>query len=80
MIKKSLEEQKMRRISITQITLISVNCLWRKDNNRDSLREHIRKNGLLEPVVVTKSNKGFIILSGYPRYQCLVELGRKTIK
>lgn len=45
----------------------------------NELKESIEKNGLLQPIIVKKSVKGYYIIAGERRYRAFELLGRKEI-
>lgn len=50
-----------------------------KQEKIDELKKSIEKNGLLQPIVVKKTIKGYYIIAGERRFRAFEQLERKTI-
>ncbi len=46
----------------------------------DELANSIKENGLIQPIAVVKTDKGYMIISGERRYRACQSIGLKTIK
>jgi len=54
----------------------------RKDYNPEkitALAESIKEKGLIQPIIVKQSGKGYLIVAGHRRYKAFKQLGRETI-
>lgn len=54
----------------------------RKDFDDDAIKElaeSIKNHGLLEPILLTKSDNGYMIVAGERRYRAMLSLGRVSI-
>ncbi|MCK5096881.1 MAG: ParB N-terminal domain-containing protein, partial [Desulfobacteraceae bacterium] len=67
--------EKEQYISVDKIDLTDNSYRISTDNNISKLLDSIQANGLINPVIVKKSNDNFIVISGYKRVMAIKEIG-----
>lgn len=72
----------IRKINLSEISPSENQPREDKDINVDALANSLKKDGLLQPIVVTKadSSSGYMIIAGERRYRAATSLGWKEIE
>jgi ParB family chromosome partitioning protein len=72
----------IRKINLSEISPSENQPREDKDINVDSLASSLKKDGLLQPIVVTKADtsSGYMIIAGERRYRAATSLGWKEIE
>lgn len=71
--------------TVKEISLTAINediNQPRKDFNPEkitALAESIKEKGLIQPIIVKQSGKGYLIVAGHRRYKAFKQLGKETI-